>query len=70
MLIGDLIFTGIIRISLMKIIIHLFFDKVMAIKEEEGLDGIELQVNARNAAAREMYRKCGFTEKSINMELL
>ena len=49
---------------------HLFFDKVKAIKEEEGLDGIELQVNARNAAAREMYRKCGFTEKSINMELL
>ena len=35
-----------------------------------GSDGIELQVNARNHAAYEMYKKCGFTEKSINMELL
>ena len=30
----------------------------------------ELQVNAKNVAAYEMYKKCGFTEKSINMELL
>lgn len=49
---------------------HKFFDKVKEIKEEKGLDGIELQVNARNKAAYEMYKKCGFTEKSINMELL
>ena len=33
-------------------------------------DGIELQVNARNRAAYEMYTKCGFREKSINMELV
>lgn len=33
-------------------------------------DGLELQVNARNEAARAMYARCGFTEKSINMELL
>lgn len=33
-------------------------------------DGIELQVNARNTAAKQMYEKCGFTEKSINMELM
>lgn len=35
-----------------------------------GLDGIGLQVNAKNRAAYEMYQKCGFTEKSINMEFL
>ena len=36
----------------------------------EHLDGLELQVNARNTAAKKMYEKFGFTEKSINMELL
>ena len=36
---------------------------------DEHLDGLELQVNARNVAARKMYAHCGFTEKSINMEL-
>ena len=41
-------------------------DKVRA----EHLDGLELQVNARNTAAKKMYEKFGFTEKSINMELL
>ncbi len=44
-----------------------------AIKEkvwEENLDGLELQVNARNTAAKKMYESFGFTEKSINMELL
>ena len=40
------------------------------LKKEKNLDGIELQVNARNSAAYEMYKKYGFTEKSINMELL
>lgn len=49
---------------------HLFFEKVKEIKEQKKLDGIELQVNARNKAAYEMYTKYGFTEKSINMELL
>lgn len=34
------------------------------------MDAIELQVNAKNTAAYEMYRKYGFTEKSINLELL
>ncbi len=37
--------------------------------QAEHLDGLELQVNARNTAARKMYEKLGFTEKSINMEL-
>ncbi len=36
----------------------------------EHLDGLELQVNARNTAARKMYETFGFTEKSVNMELL
>ncbi len=36
---------------------------------DEHLDGLELQVNAKNVAARKMYAHCGFTEKSINMEL-
>ena len=44
--------------------------KVKEIKEQKGYDGIELQVNAKNKAAYEMYSKYGFTEKSINMELL
>lgn len=37
---------------------------------DEHLDGLELQVNARNMQARAMYEKNGFAEKSINMELL
>ncbi|MDC7289340.1 GNAT family N-acetyltransferase [Blautia schinkii] len=49
---------------------HLFFEKVKQLKEEEHCDGIELQVNAKNKAAYEMYCNYGFTEKSINMELL
>ena len=48
---------------------HLFFEKVKRIKKEKGYDTIELQVNAKNRRAYEMYRKYGFTEKSINMEL-
>lgn len=49
---------------------HCFFDTIRQIREEQGFDAIELQVNARNRRAYEMYKKCGFTEKSINMELL
>ena len=49
---------------------HQMFDFLKKLKKEKNLDGIELQVNARNYAAYEMYKKCGFTEKSINMELL
>ena len=47
-----------------------FVDFLRALKTEKGLDGIELQVNARNGRAMEMYRKRGFTPKSVNMELL
>lgn len=48
---------------------HQFFEKVKQIKEENGYDSIELQVNAKNQMAYEMYKNYGFTEKSINMEL-
>lgn len=33
------------------------------------MDAIELQVNAENKAAKAMYEKYGFSDKSINMEL-
>jgi len=49
---------------------HLFFDKVKELRDAANADGIELQVNAKNQAAYDMYRKYGFREKSINMELL
>ena len=49
---------------------HLFFEKVRQIKEQKRCDGIELQVNAKNQAAYDMYANYGFTVKSINMELL
>ncbi len=49
---------------------HAFFDFLKELKAQKGLDGIELQVNARNEAAYKMYTNYGFTNKSINMELL
>ncbi|MEE1498197.1 MAG: GNAT family N-acetyltransferase [Clostridium sp.] len=45
------------------------FEKAKQIKEESCCDTIELQVNAKNKAAYEIYKHCGFTEKSIHMEL-
>ena len=50
-------------------IAHAFFDKVKEIARERQADAIELQVNARNKRAYEMYSKYGFTDKSITMEL-
>lgn len=49
---------------------HAFFDFLKMKKEELGCDAIELQVNAKNSRALEMYQNYGFTYKSINMELL
>lgn len=49
---------------------HKMFDFLKELKKEKRLDGIELQVNAKNSAAYNMYTGYGFTEKSINMELL
>lgn len=49
---------------------HKLFDYVLQLCQEQQYDGLELQVNTRNAAAKAMYEKYGFTEKSINMEFL
>ena len=49
---------------------HKMFEFIKEMKMENNFDGIELQVNSKNIAAIEMYKKCGFTEKTINMELL
>lgn len=49
---------------------HKLFDALLQLCRERGYDGLELQVNARNQAARAMYEKYGFTEKSVNMEFL
>ena len=49
---------------------HRFFDFLKELKNQKGYDGIELQVNAKNEAAYNMYSAYGFTNKSINMELL
>lgn len=49
---------------------HQLFDAVKQIAKEKKMDRIELQVNARNARAKAMYESYGFTQKSINMELL
>ena len=49
---------------------HAFFDFLKNIKNERGYDEIELQVNAKNKAAYKIYSDYGFTNKSINMELL
>lgn len=38
--------------------------------KENGLQAVELQVNARNKGAYESYIDNGFSEKSINMEFL
>lgn len=46
------------------------FGALLQLCRERGYDGLELQVNARNQAARAMYEKYGFTEKSVNMEFL
>lgn len=42
--------------------------RVMA--KEKQIDAIELSVNAKNAEAMAMYRKYGFGEKNITMELV
>lgn len=49
---------------------HAFFDFLKELKNKQGYDGIELQVNAKNEAAYKFYTDYGFTNKSINMELL
>lgn len=47
-----------------------FFERLKEWKRQEGFSSIELQVNAKNEVAKTAYKKCGFVEKSINMELV
>ena len=49
---------------------HSLLEFARQIRKQRNLDGIELVVNAKNLEAKAMYEKYGFTEKSINMELL
>ena len=49
---------------------HQLFDFIKVLAKQKNCAGIELQVNAKNTLAYEMYTKCGFAPKSINMELL
>lgn len=49
---------------------HAFFDFLKELRSKKGFDGIELQVNAKNESAYKIYSDCGFTNKSITMELL
>lgn len=44
-------------------------DRAKEICEETGCNSLELQVNARNTKAWDIYKKYGFREKSVNMEL-
>lgn len=48
---------------------HALFDYVKEMAAEKYIDAIELSVNAKNEKAIAMYRKYGFNEKSITMEL-
>ena len=49
---------------------HKLFDYIKDIAQLKKIDGIELQVNSKNARARKMYEEYGFVEKSVNMELV
>lgn len=49
---------------------HAFFEFLKDLRDQGGYDGIELQVNSKNKAAYKFYSDYGFTDKSVNMELL
>lgn len=49
---------------------HQLLDYIVRLYKDLQYDGLELQVNAKNFPAIELYTKYGFTPKSINMELL
>ena len=42
----------------------------MVVAKEKQIAAIELSVNAKNVDAMAMYRKYGFGEKSITMEMV
>ncbi len=49
---------------------HTCFDFLKDLKNQKGYDRIELQVNVKNKTAYKIYSDYGFTNKSINMELI
>lgn len=49
---------------------HALFDYVKVVAKEKEIAAIELSVNAKNVDAMAMYRKYGFGEKSITMEMV
>ena len=49
---------------------HAFFDFLKDLRDQGEYDVIELVVNSKNKAAYKMYSDYGFTDKSVNMELL
>ena len=49
---------------------HALFDYLKATAKEKQIAAIELSVNAKNTDAMAMYRKYGFGEKSITMEMV
>ena len=49
---------------------HALFDFVKTMAKEKHIDAIELSVNAKNDDAMAMYRKYGFREKNITMEMM
>ena len=49
---------------------HALFDYVKTTAKEKQIAAIELSVNAKNSDAMAMYRKYGFGEKSITMEMV
>ena len=49
---------------------HALFDYVKAMAKEKHIEAIELSVNAKNTDAMAMYRKYGFGEKSMTMEMV
>lgn len=49
---------------------HALFDYVKVVAKEKHIAAIELSVNAKNVDAMVMYRKYGFGEKSITMEMV
>ena len=51
-------------------IAKMLIDWAISYAEEKELEKVELQVNANNIVAKHMYDNLGFTEKSINMEML
>ena len=49
---------------------HALFDYVKSMAKEKQIAAIELSVNAKNTDAMAMYRKYGFSEKNITMEMV